>query len=77
MDLTTSYLIYAIAAIGLTGVLARTLFRNGQVFLRDVFPDNEGMAEDIVLALQDEGDLMEADRLAGVMLEAAAAVAAE
>ena len=45
MDLTTSYVIYAIAAIGLTGVLARTLFRNGQVFLRDVFADNEGMAE--------------------------------
>ncbi|GJM37778.1 MAG: hypothetical protein DHS20C19_11450 [Acidimicrobiales bacterium] len=45
MDLTTSYFIYAIAAIGLTGVLARTLFRNGKVFLRDVFDDNEGMAE--------------------------------
>ncbi len=45
MDLTTSYLIYAIAAIGLTGVLARTLFANGKVFLRDVFAENEGMAE--------------------------------
>ena len=45
MDLTTSYVIYAVAAVGLTGVLARTLFRNGQVFLRDVFVENEGMAE--------------------------------
>jgi len=45
MDLTTSYLIYAIAAIVLTSVLARTLFRNGKVFLTDVFADNDGMAE--------------------------------
>ncbi|MEZ5168453.1 MAG: hypothetical protein R2695_18980 [Acidimicrobiales bacterium] len=45
MDLTTSYLIYTAAAIGLTGVLARTLFRNGKVFLADVFVDNDGMAD--------------------------------
>ncbi|MEM7141975.1 MAG: hypothetical protein AAF548_13190 [Actinomycetota bacterium] len=45
MDLTTSYLLYAIAAVVLTGVLARTLFRNGKVFLADVFEENEGMAE--------------------------------
>ena len=45
MDLTTSYLIYTLAAVVLTSVLARTLFRNGKVFLVDVFADNEGMAE--------------------------------
>lgn len=43
--LMTSYLIYTAAAVLLTGVLARTLFRNGKVFLTDVFDDNEGMAD--------------------------------
>ena len=41
----TSYAIYTAAAVLLTGVLARTLFRNGKVFLTDVFADNEGMAD--------------------------------
>lgn len=39
-----SYLVYTVAAIALTGILARTLFRNGKVFLNDVF-DSDGMAD--------------------------------
>lgn len=49
MDPTTNhlsavYVVYAIAAIGLTIWLARTLARNGEVFLEDVFADNPRMA---------------------------------
>jgi hypothetical protein len=44
-SLIASYLVYTAAAVVLTGVLARTLYRNGKVFLADVFTDNEGMAE--------------------------------
>jgi hypothetical protein len=39
------YLTYAVVSIGLTVILARVLYRNGAVFLRDVFADSEGMAE--------------------------------
>lgn len=39
-----AYLTYATASIGLTVWLARTLFKNGQVFLEDVFPDNPRMS---------------------------------
>jgi len=42
--LTFVYLIYATAAVGLTIWLARTLSRNGEVFLEDVFADNPRMA---------------------------------
>lgn len=42
--LVTTYAIYSAAAVILTGVLARTLFRNGKVFLEDVF-DQEGLAD--------------------------------
>ncbi len=35
------YLIYAGTAFGLVVWLARTLFKNGQLFLRDVFDDEE------------------------------------
>lgn len=35
------YLIYAVIAVGLVVWLARTLHRNGKVFLRDVFEDDE------------------------------------
>jgi len=44
--LVTTYAIYTAAAITLTGVLARTLFRNGKVFLEDVF-EQEGLADAI------------------------------
>lgn len=40
-----TYLIYSGAAIGLTAILARTLFANGAVFLADVFDDKPGMAK--------------------------------
>lgn len=49
METTTSYLVpvyaaYAVIAVGLTIGLARTLFKNGAVFLEDVFKDNPKMA---------------------------------
>ncbi|MGH8927733.1 MAG: hypothetical protein ACRDWH_05245 [Acidimicrobiia bacterium] len=39
------YAVYAVAAVGLTIWLARTLFRSGAVFLEDVFVDRPGLAE--------------------------------
>ena len=42
--LLLTYLIYAGAAIALTGLLAKTLFANGAVFLAEVF-DNTAMAK--------------------------------
>lgn len=39
------YLAYAVVAIGLTAWLARTLYRNGTVFLSDVFADRPGLAQ--------------------------------
>jgi hypothetical protein len=38
------YVIYAAVSLGLTVFLARTFFRNGAVFLRDVFPGQEDVA---------------------------------
>ena len=50
MDVSVSYLVpvycaYAVISVGLTIWLARTLFKNGAVFLKDVFVDNPQMAE--------------------------------
>ncbi len=39
------YLTYAAVAVGLTTWLARTLAKNGAVFLHDVFDDKPGLAE--------------------------------
>ena len=39
------YATYAIIAVGLTIWIARTLFKNGAVFLEEVFPDSPKMAE--------------------------------
>jgi len=49
-ETTTSYLVavyaaYGAASVGLTVGLARTLFRNGAVFLDSVFKDDPKMAE--------------------------------
>ena len=46
----TSYLVpvyvaYAVIAVALTVWLARTLFKNGSVFLDDVFADNKPLAQ--------------------------------
>ncbi len=38
------YATYVVTSIGLTIWLARTLFKNGEVFLEDVFSDNPRMA---------------------------------
>ena len=39
------YVLYGMAAIGLTVWLAKTLFSNGAVFLEGVFKDNHELAE--------------------------------
>ena len=39
------YVVYGMAAIGLTVWLAKTLFSNGAVFLEGVFKDNHELAE--------------------------------
>lgn len=39
------YVLYGVAAIGLTVWLAKTLFSNGAVFLEGVFKDNHELAE--------------------------------
>ncbi|MCC2280606.1 hypothetical protein LKL35_35160 [Streptomyces sp. ET3-23] len=46
MDLTVvAYVVYLLASVGLTIWVARTLSRNGQVFLADVLHGNEKLAE--------------------------------
>lgn len=40
-----SYLVYVLVAVGLTVWLATTLFRNGALFLEEVFDDNPAMAK--------------------------------
>lgn len=42
-----TYLIYLMASIALTVWVARTLSRNGQVFLDDAFNNDEGLAESV------------------------------
>jgi hypothetical protein len=42
--LVVVYAVYALSSVGLTIWLARTLARNGEVFLDDVFADNPRMA---------------------------------
>src|SRR4051794_16055840 len=39
------YVAYAVTAVALTAWLARTLFRNGAVFLHDVFGDRPQLAD--------------------------------
>lgn len=45
--LVATYVIYTSAAVGLTGVLARTLYNNGKVFLAEIFDDDSRLAEAI------------------------------
>jgi hypothetical protein len=45
--LLIAYLVYSLASLALTVMLARTLFKNGQVFLEDVFPENPRMAASV------------------------------
>ncbi len=44
-NVITVYAAYVAVAVGLTAWLARTLFRNGAIFLHDVFEDRPGLAE--------------------------------
>ena len=45
--LTTVYLVYGAASLTLTVWLARTLFKNGEVFLEEVFADNPRMESSV------------------------------
>jgi hypothetical protein len=48
MDLkTVTYLVYLAISIGLTVWVARTLHRNGRIFLVDVFRGNEALADSV------------------------------
>ena len=40
-----TYVIYGLSAVGLTGTLARSLHRNGTLFLESVFEEKPGMAK--------------------------------
>jgi hypothetical protein len=44
-QLVSVYAVYAVVSVGLTIWLARTLFRNGAVFLRQVFRDEPDLAD--------------------------------
>ena len=46
-NLVLVYSLYVAVAVGLTIWLARTLFRNGTVFLEDVFEGHEGLAASV------------------------------
>lgn len=45
--LVTAYLLYLAISIALTIWVARTLFKNGRVFLVDVFHGNESLADSV------------------------------
>lgn len=45
--LVTTYLVYLAISIGLTVWVARTLFKNGRVFLVDAFHGNEPLADSV------------------------------
>jgi hypothetical protein len=45
--LVTAYLLYLAISIALTVWVARTLFKNGRVFLVDVFHGNESLADSV------------------------------
>ena len=42
---TALYAVYIVVSLVLTGLLAATLYRNGKLFLRDVFDDKPSMAD--------------------------------
>lgn len=46
-EIVTTYGIYLVLSIGLTIWVARTLFKNGRVFLVDVFAGNETLADSV------------------------------
>lgn len=45
--MVATYLIYIALSLGLTIWVARTLFRNGRIFLVDVFAGNEALADSV------------------------------
>src|SRR3954469_7714988 len=45
--IVTTYLVYLAISIVLTIWVARTLFKNGRIFLVDVFHGNEGLADSV------------------------------
>jgi hypothetical protein len=47
MTIVGTYLIYLVLSIALTVWVATTLFRNGRIFLVDVFAGNEALADSV------------------------------
>ena len=47
MDIVTTYCLYLILSIPLTIWVARTLFKNGRIFLVDVFNGDEALADSV------------------------------
>jgi len=47
MTIVQTYLIYLLLSIGLTIWVAQTLFKNGRIFLVDVFSGNEALADSV------------------------------
>jgi hypothetical protein len=47
MTIVETYLIYLMLSIGLTVWVAQTLFKNGRIFLVDVFAGNEALADSV------------------------------
>lgn len=47
MTIVTTYLIYIVLSIALTVWVAQTLFKNGRIFLVDVFHGNEALADSV------------------------------
>lgn len=46
-EIVVTYIVYLILSIALTVWVARTLFKNGRVFLVDVFNNNETLADSV------------------------------
>jgi hypothetical protein len=46
-EIVVTYLVYLLLSIALTVWVARTLFKNGRIFLVDVFHGNEALADSV------------------------------
>ena len=42
-----AYVVYLVLSIGITIWVAKTLFKNGKVFLHDIFHGNQALAESV------------------------------
>ncbi len=46
-EIVVTYVVYLLLSIALTVWVARTLFKNGRIFLVDVFHGNEALADSV------------------------------